>query len=533
MSDATDATAVPGRDGWIWLPPAASLLMLLFGAWAATALANGRFGYPLDDVLIHLSIADQIARGHYGVQAGSVSAAASSILWPVLLAPFAGSRIEIYAPLILNAIALATWSGLFASLLRRAGYRGLGWGVIAVLGPLVLYPVGLALMGMEHAAQAAAALAILIGIIDMAEQRRVPAMLTAAVLLGPAFRYEMMAPALIAAAAATRLVGWRAGLKLAALALAPPVLFAGFLTYLGLAPVPASILAKQTLPTGLQAVVGALAYRVPVPARHLLQVALAPAIALAVAATVPTTTRRTAAWWVVALAFGATWAQFAYGGASALTMRYSGYVLAMDGAALAWMLGPAGGAPSAHSLLGGPVRWWVLGIAGISSALLILPLTLKVGIFGPLSIDVQQRQMAHFAKDYVKGPVAVNDLGWVAWRNPNQALDLWGLASPKARRMRNGAAPPGWPERMSRDAGVQLAMVYDTWLDPFRAPSSSWTRIGDLRTLVPRGALGGKVVSFYAVHPDDAPRLRRLAADWARTLPSGAQWVPAPAEGGS
>ena len=40
----------------------------------------------------------------------------------------------------------------------------------------------------------------------------------------------------------------------------------------------------------------------------------------------------------------------------------------------------------------------------------------------PGNIYYQQQQMHRFAADYYKGNVAVNDLGWVAYKNDNYKM---------------------------------------------------------------------------------------------------------------
>ena len=45
----------------------------------------GGFEYPLDDVYIHLAMAEGIAQGTYGVNPGEAASASSSALWPLLI----------------------------------------------------------------------------------------------------------------------------------------------------------------------------------------------------------------------------------------------------------------------------------------------------------------------------------------------------------------------------------------------------------------------------------------------------------------
>ena len=48
--------------------------------------AGGQLMYTLDDPYIHLSLAENLLRGHYGVNLDEVASPSSSILYPFLLA---------------------------------------------------------------------------------------------------------------------------------------------------------------------------------------------------------------------------------------------------------------------------------------------------------------------------------------------------------------------------------------------------------------------------------------------------------------
>jgi len=69
--------AAPGRAPWLVL--AAALL-------GYAALVIGRSSpesfYSLDDPYIHLALAENMARGHFGVNLGEASNPSSSIIWP-------------------------------------------------------------------------------------------------------------------------------------------------------------------------------------------------------------------------------------------------------------------------------------------------------------------------------------------------------------------------------------------------------------------------------------------------------------------
>jgi hypothetical protein len=131
----------------------------------------------------------------------------------------------------------------------------------------------------------------------------------------------------------------------------------------------------------------------------------------------------------------------------------------------------------------------------------------------------------------------VNDLGRVAWTNPAPVLDLWGLASAEARRIRLSDPPPGGAQPLVEAQGVDLAMIYDHWLEDARGPG--WVRLGTLqmdyapprmeRSGINRRhvALGSRQVAFYATRPEAVPALRAALDAWAGSLPPGAVFVPA------
>src|SRR2546426_11682940 len=85
------------------------VLLLFLGGVAAEISAillinPGHLVYALDDAYIHLSLSENIARGHYGVNLGESSSPSSSILWRFVLAPVAGAALGTLAPLVLDVL---------------------------------------------------------------------------------------------------------------------------------------------------------------------------------------------------------------------------------------------------------------------------------------------------------------------------------------------------------------------------------------------------------------------------------------------
>ena len=117
-------------------------------------------------------------------------------------------------------------------------------------------------------------------------------------------------------------------------------------------------------------------------------------------------------------------------------------------------------------------------------------------------------------------PVAVNDLGRVAWGNDNYVLDLWGLGNAQARAMRLNQPQVGWADELVSAQNVPLVMVYDHWID--EGLGHDWTRLGALRMQNPAGFLGGAEVQFYAADPAFTRSLTAALRLWETGLPRDA-----------
>ena len=480
----------------------------------AYVIAGGVFEYPLDDVYIHLAMAEQIGVGGYGVNAGEYSSAASSPLYPLLLLPFAGEEAQRFVPFVVNVAGLILMAWLWGLILVQAGYdqgRKRFYGVVlACLGPLALNMAGLAFVGMEHALHAAASLAIVYGLLRMIDEGRVDWFLIAGVFFAPLFRLEGLALSLVATGLIFAAGHYRSALIALFLAVVPIICFSIFLMTLGLSPLPNSVLTKlggnslghldwttrffRTIAKNMATAPGRLlAFEVIVAfglilIPGLLKNPLHRAFALAIAL--------------------AGLAHLCFGQVGWLH-RYEPYVLiTLMGGLLALV-------PRASSML----TVVPVALALMISAMFYVPKLLTDLAPNPRAIHAQQQQMSRFTKDYWQAPVAVNDLGWVAWRNPNYVLDLWGLASDEARELRlSENIAPGWAGALTDRHDVELAMVYESWLE--NAVGEDWIKLGILHAFVGFATVGGYDITFYATTPDAAERLVPLLKSFSETLPA-------------
>lgn len=500
MTAGRQAAALPGLAAAVAV---LAFALLQAGAWAAAGL----FEYPLDDVYIHLAMASGIARGDYGVNPGEPVAASSSILYPFLLSPIAGTAAQRLLPLVWNLGALAASGWLWGRIVQvgaaRAGIGPAGAALLAAGGVLALDLHGLAFTGMENGLQVTATLATVLGLYRYLDERRIAPWLVVALIAGPLIRYEGLALSLGGAALVWQ--GGRPGAAaaLAAAILAPVLLFSAWLMWMGLGPLPGSVVAKAAL----------IGPGAGWPLRIVINLALNirqwPGVlvaALSGLALVVAGRQRGRMAGLPALAGLAGLAHLALGQFGWMD-RYEIYVLALLAAALLL------------SAAGRPAR---IGLIGMLAACLVFyqARLFTRYVWNPEAIHLQQAQSARFVHDRLKAPVAVNDLGLMAWGAPAYVFDLWGLGSPEALRARLAGAGPGWAGPLLAARGVRVAILYEKWFGDALGPG--WQPVADLTETLRRGRLGDWRVTFYAFGPEAAAELRTKLLDFAPTLPDGA-----------
>ncbi len=486
---------------------------------------GGVFEYPLDDPYIHLALAEQIAHGHYGVNAGEVSSPGSSALFPLLLTPFADSSIQRFLPLLWNVVGLALSAFLWGRLLVESGYGRAGWrwlGITAALiGPIAVMMPQLAFVGMEHSLHMAASLAIVLGLYRYCDGRGGIWLIVAGAVFASSLRFEGLALGLGAAGVLAFGGARRAGLATALASLLPILGFMAFLAMIGLDPLPSSVQSKLAETSGDQ---------MDFLGRQLVKLALALSesggpllVGLSFALLV--------LWRLAPALRNSRWGMFAaavvFAGFGHLAVgrvgwlnRYEPYIIASLSATLLVLLPRLVGARP--GLRGGAMTVGVLA-AGL---LAYQPFATTFLPTAPLAIHSQQGQMARFVKDYLKTPVAVNDIGEVSWQNPNYVLDLWGLADARARAVRLADPAPGWAGRLTDAHQVPVALIYDNWFGT--GVGSNWVKLGQLHLIRRIGFLGGADVSFYATAPDQVAPLRAAICAWQPSIDGISIWQWAP-----
>lgn len=124
--------------------------------------------------------------------------------------------------------------------------------------------------------------------------------------------------------------------------------------------------------------------------------------------------------------------------------------------------------------------------------------------------------MHRFATEYYKKNIAVNDLGYVSYKNKNYILDLFGLASIESLNDRKCENTADWMQRLIEEKQVGLAMIYESW---FQHVPDSWIKVGELYLGKERITPAYPNVAFYATNRNEYPEIDAELGLFIRTLP--------------
>jgi hypothetical protein len=514
-------------------------LALLLAALTGLVLwmCDGRLIYSLDDPYISLSLSWHIAHGHYGINAGEASSPSSSILYPLILAPFAYANWQEWVPLALNAAAAVATGVAFATAACRFGIvtpaagNGRAATLIVILcasGNLLTLPF----TGLEHSLHALTSVLIVFGLARVIEEDDVPRWLPALIVLVPLWRFEGLALALLAIAALVLMRQWRSG---AAALIGIAVSLGAYMAVmhaLGLPMLPSSVLAKSAASdrlvggeSGLFGFVGFVLRDAidrlrweATPTLLVLALVVAHPVLRVWGASVDKGQPDNDSWslWreglFTCVVAGALIAHVLFGGWGWFA-RYEIYTvfLGSAGAMILWRRGLG-------SVVQSVVPTVAIALVLVNVGSYYLLNTIRVPA-AAREIYEQQYQMHRFAVDFYRGPVGVNDLGWVSYHNPNYVLDLWGLGSEAAREDRmHGGAGADWLDRLVKSHNVGVLMIYDKWFSGQIPPD--WSLLAVLRTSH-HVVNAGTEVAFYATSPAAAAAGRTALAELQRHLLAG------------
>jgi hypothetical protein len=466
----------------------------------------GHFGYALDDPYIHLALAENLAHGHFGINPAEYSSPSSSLLWPFLLIPFAGTALHVFVPLFWNVLFGALAAYLLGWVVERwppaAGMKFLPMFLTAVLLMFCANLFSLTIVGMEHVLQILLSIACGIALLEVLSGREIPLWCLIAAAIAPSVRYEDLS---ITAAVCLALAGqrhWRKATSLFTLSVLPLIAFSAFLHSRGMPLLPMSVLAKGGAYIQGTAVQKAI---------FLIECNLSDSVL---------ESNRYAI-----LLFGGLFAVLAF--REKLRVRRFVFAGAALLAALQILIGRFNWfnryevyAVLFLTLLAMRVfsEWprYLIAFYAIATAFCAIPYIEGTWLTPGASLDVyrQQFQMHRFVTEFYSGNYAVNDLGLVSFeRRPGAyVLDLYGLASAEALRVRN--KPAAWTEQAARRHNADLAMLYPTW---FHIPES-WTPLA--RLCMPGNVVASEsCMVFYSTNPSATAAIRAELLQFGKTLP--------------
>lgn len=511
-----------------------ALILLLVAAELANLVATDFHPtYLLDDTWIHLQFSEQLARGHFGLVPGEKASPSSSILYPLLLMPLAGTSLHQWQPALWNLAALVAvlllWLRLFERhVLENDGARTLSAALLSLAAIIFTNTLWLAFTGMEHVLQIAATLAVAIGLLEVQRQGGARWLLLAGLVLGPWLRIENFSitlPALV-------FLAWRGYWRLALLGLLGSVggvLVHGWISVAsGLPFLGGPLLLKGWLDDFARAPLATLRWEIEYLARSLRAGrpdigSLVLAAPLAATAFWHACRRDATSAGLSLIALASLLGQFILGG-TVRPGRHEIYAQCFALAALAHAL-----REPLQAVVRGMGAWpttiaAALLLAAIFPANVVWTATMP---WAAQDIWRQQWQMRRFLLEQVRAPAAVNDVGLVAYRNPHMVLDLVGLGSEEMRRASvEQRADAAFIARMLAAHRIEAVLVYDHWFAG-RLPEGL-ERVAEFQLGRFAIATGGPVVAVYGAGPEAAARMRAAAAAFAPSMPPGSRLVVVP-----
>lgn len=485
---------------------------------------QGHFIYTLDDAYIHLSLAENILQGHYGVNPGEFSSPSSSILWPFLLAPVSGIE---WAPLVINILAAFATAWVYWKILqqsffaRRHGFHHLLIGIILILLILSTNVIGLVFTGLEHSLQLLVVAVIARGLVLPAEEDNPPAWLYLSIGLAPLIRYENLA---VSAAALLFLVlnkQFKKNLFTLAFILLSLGGFSLFLVLNGQSALPSSVLAKSSVVTDgfVRSFLYNFLYNIQTWFGVLSIILIVFLAGLILFAKMDRNRRRLAGITILAVVLQLWAGRVGW-------YRYELYMLAFMSLLTIYL---AGSLISPWLDRPGTLLQWAAVTVGLSTVILFsnFPYVMLLAYIPESSNNVysQHYQLHQFVTEYHPGPAAANDIGWLSYKNDAYVLDLYGLTSPEAYRYRTTGEPDNWMETLTAAHDVNLVMIYADWYPDIPL---QWVKVGELVYHGRKITMAGTTVAFYATSQSVVGDIEQDLQDFIPTLPPNTSFVFTP-----
>lgn len=499
------------------------LLLVLLELVAILILNSSHFIFTMDDAYIQLRMAENLLSGHYGMNLSEPSSPSSSILWIFILAPFAKLSFSSYIILIINTLCAVGTLFLFWKVLTtifksesETKKRKIAVTWILILLIFATNLIALIFIGMEHSLQVFLVTMIICGLFYEIEQNKVEWWLITAVVIAPLIRYENFAISLLAII----YLFFRGYRKKAFISGGLIILLFGsftiFLLNLNLSPLPTSVkfkLSTNSVSADEEPFNFFIDRFTEDPRALLLLIGMM--FITYFSFFIKAAKEKKLLGYVTS--FGIL-LHLLVGKYDSFN-RYEIYIYTVAILVILYLY--------KENILKIVLENNIIKIGLFLSVLVVIIFNsyIKATILTPVgsnNIYEQQYQMHRFTVDYYKKPVAVNDLGFVAFGNANYVLDLWGLSSSDALKYRASETTSDWMDKISRDHNVKFAMIYDEWFEDIPA---NWIKLGELKLSKLKVTPSYSSVSFYALDNTAYTTTFILLNKFVRTLPSGCKFI--------
>ena len=467
-------------------------------AWVSDGFTH--FNYTLDDPYIHLQLARNIWHGHYGFNSAELSAPSSSVLWPLVLAPFSSFGFYELVPLVLNIILSLCFAGYLFKILEKRGWSERATFLVTLLGLLVINCVGLALTGLEHVLQILVVLVIVDKILMRFPDEKVgdqnDVSVAGILALALLIRYEMLVfwVAIVGFYILSR--QFRKAVLVVSLSLLPLVMFSLFLSFLKLGFLPASVMAKTkshaVFPLSLLGNVWANV--VSRPGMMLILLTLV-AVALCVKSKKANITNL---WIIITPAV-----LHILVGRFGWFYRYEVYIYLYLSLLILMLI-------DFKKMKSSWVAVWT-----VFFVIVYWPYLGSVGKLRQAcrNIYYQQGVTVDFLNKYLPEAIGTNDIGYVGFKHPFYVLDLYGLASKEALDYRLHAPNFDWVTNLAKEHNVEVIFVYLKWINP----NSDWVKVAEFETTERSVVLGYPILWVYA-KPTRVAGLRKDLIEFQKTI---------------
>lgn len=490
-------------------------------------LAGGDFTYPLDDAYIHLQIARNLVEsGTWGIERGVPAFASSSPLWTLVLAAFAlvFGAAE-WLPLVLSYLFAALALVALLRFWREAGVSPSAAAAGGVAFVVFVPFITLANLGMEHALHVCSLVAFL-GFAwrcSRSDSRRDFALTLTFAVLAVGARYESLfvvtpvALLFLLPAAAGGFAKPKAGAALMAVQFLPVVALGLTAVACGRPFFPVSLLLKTNV-HGNQLVRGLLSLYFGLTRES---VHLHVLVGLLLFAAAFRRSPFCAALAVAAVGHG-VFARLGW------LYRYEAYLVAVAVMALTAIWG-SGRSSGDRPAAGGLVSRYSFLLLALALAVPFVARSFNAHydtVVAEREINAQQKQMGLVFATLPaeqRGPIAVTDLGCVAYFSGVHVLDLWGLGTPEvAAALCGGEGLADGLSALFARHGVRYFALYRGWFDLSKAAPDG--RVVATLTLRHRPVIcAGNCVVLGVAHAADAPAFREHLRRFSPRLPSEAQ----------